>query len=453
MSIQNIMLQQTDNNYEDEETKSDVLNISIPDHWQFVKLGDVLREVDIRAEELKIVESEEIPVLSLTKNRGLIPQSERFNNRVATQVISNYKVINKGQIVYNPFVLWEGAIYALRGHEQGLVSPVYLVWEVTNADNFFLDYLLRTPQLLNEYLRVASGVVQRRRAVRKDVFLNIRIPFPPHSEQQAIAHVLQTIQETIQVRQIELKLERERKAALIDYLFTYGTRGETTKQTDIGEIPESWEIVHLRDLCVHNLGLIQTGPFGSQLHASDYKDQGIPVVNPTHLGINTIVEDSLPLISREDADRLSKHYLMEGDVLISRRGDFSRYSYITAKQAGWLCGTGCLLIRLNNSKIENQFFAISIGTDDIQSYFAYTATGTIMPNLNTKILEGIPVTLPPTRDEQHLIVNIWNACSSKITAMEKEVTLLEELFRSILEELMTGRLSTLTLIEKGETHE
>jgi type I restriction enzyme, S subunit len=202
--------------------------------------------------------------------------------------------------------------------------------------------------------------------------------------------MVKKVQSAIQARRDELKLERERKAALMEYLFTHGTRGETTKQTGIGEIPESWKVVRLGELCTNNLGLIQTGPFGSQLHASDYKAQGVPVVNPTHLGIDTVVENSLPLISEEDAMRLSKHYLIEGDILVSRRGDFSRYSYITSQQAGWLCGTGCLLIRLHNLKVDNQFFAISIGTEGIQNYLMQAATGTIMPNLNTKILEGLP---------------------------------------------------------------
>ena len=57
------------------------------------------------------------------------------------------------------------------------------------------------------------------------------------------------------------------------------------------ELPEGWQRATLRQLCANGLGVIQTGPFGSQLHASDYREAGIPVVNPTHLGFNTIQED------------------------------------------------------------------------------------------------------------------------------------------------------------------
>ena len=75
-----------------------------------------------------------------------------------------------------------------------------------------------------------------------------QIPLPPLPEQRAIAHVLQTIQEAKSTRQRELALERERKAALMDYLFSYGTKDEPRKQTEIGEIPESWEVVRLGEV-------------------------------------------------------------------------------------------------------------------------------------------------------------------------------------------------------------
>jgi len=211
-------------------------------------------------------------------------------------------------------------------------------------------------------------------------------------------------------------------------------------------MPKSWEVVELGEVCQEDLGLIQTGPFGSQLHASDYKESGIPVVNPTHMGHNVIIEERLPFISREDADRLSKHYLREGDILIARRGDFSHYSYVGAQHSGWLCGTGCLLVRLQNPQMDHYFLSVWIGTEVAQSYLNQYSVGMLMPNLNTKILQGLPVLLPPV-GEQHHIAKILQAFDSKIAALEQEVAVLDELFRAMLEELMTGRLPAVSLID------
>ena len=76
----------------------------------------------------------------------------------------------------------------------------------------------------------------------------IPLSLPPYPQQLAISKVLQTLQDAIQTRRDELNLERERKAALMEHLFTHGTRGETAKQTEFGYIPQSWELVHLGKL-------------------------------------------------------------------------------------------------------------------------------------------------------------------------------------------------------------
>src|SRR5206468_241287 len=70
-----------------------------------------------------------LEVLSLTKRWGLLPQSERFDKRIATDDVDTYKVVRTGWIVYNPYVIWEGAVHALRRAKPGIVSPVYAVWK------------------------------------------------------------------------------------------------------------------------------------------------------------------------------------------------------------------------------------------------------------------------------------------------------------------------------------
>jgi type I restriction enzyme S subunit len=309
------------------------------------------------------------------------------------------------------------------------------------ADYLYYALKYRSPHLPALAGRAAIPIVN------KSSFAKFLIPRPPLAEQRAIAHTLLTIQKAKEARQRELEFERERKAALMQYLFTYGTCNEPSKKTKIGEIPQSWRIVMLGDLCLNGLGIIQTGPFGSQLHASDYKFAGIPVVNPTHLRFNSIVDDAIPRISREKADSLSKHYLIEGDILISRRGDFSRYSYISQQYSGWFCGTGCLLIRLTHPEVDNYFLSILFSTEVIQSYLKLNAVGSIMPNLNTRILQDVPLTLPQI-EQQREIAEVLRSCDRKITALEQEAAFLDELFRAMLEELMTGRLSALPLVEE-----
>ena len=77
---------------------------------------------------------------------------------------------------------------------------------------------------------------------------NSNFPLPPLPEQRAIARALRAVQGAREARLREVALERERKAALMEHLFTHGTRGEATKMTEIGEMPESWKIIKFGDI-------------------------------------------------------------------------------------------------------------------------------------------------------------------------------------------------------------
>src|SRR3990170_224582 len=81
---------------------------------------------------------------------------------------------------------------------------------------------------------------------------------------------------------------------------------------------------------------VQTGPFGSQLHQSDYKPVGTPIITVEHLGENKILHQNLPLVSDEDRYRLNKYVIEEGDIVFSRVGSVDRRAYVGAKENGWL---------------------------------------------------------------------------------------------------------------------
>ena len=83
---------------------------------------------------------------------------------------------------------------------------------------------------------------------------------------------------------------------------------------------DSWRTVTIGELCDEGNGSVQTGPFGSQLHASDYTQDGVPVIMPTNIGENRVVEDSIARVGAEMEARLVRHRLEEGDIVYGRRG-------------------------------------------------------------------------------------------------------------------------------------
>jgi type I restriction enzyme S subunit len=164
-----------------------------------------------------------------------------------------------------------------------------------------------------------------------------------------------------------------------------------------------WLTTTLGAVCDAQGGAIQTGPFGSQLHTSDYKEFGIPVVMPTNIGEGGISEDGIARIGQADIDRLPQHVLRVGDIVFSRRGDVTKNALITHREDGWFCGTGCLKVRLGEETLANaMFISHCLRQPEVKDWLVRHAVGATMPNLNTGILAAVPLCLPPLATQREV---------------------------------------------------
>ena len=191
----------------------------------------------------------------------------------------------------------------------------------------------------------------------------------------------------------------------------------------------SWESKTLGEISLS----IQTGPFGSQLHQSDYSDDGTPVVMPKDLMNGTISEESIARVSKEHVERLEKHKIQEGDILYSRRGDVGRCAFTSEREKGWLCGTGCLKVRIDKEKAEPKFVFFQLQKAETIGWVVNHAVGSTMLNLNTSILNAAPVEVPEI-EIQRKIVSILAAYDELIENNRKQIKLLEEAARRLYKE-------------------
>jgi type I restriction enzyme S subunit len=104
--------------------------------------------------------------------------------------------------------------------------------------------------------------------------------------------------------------------------------------------------------------------------------------------------DSVAMVGSFDADRLSRHKLQAGDIVFSRRGDVERHALITEREVGWLCGTGCLLLRPGSQWESPGYLSMLLDSPRARTWLVQHAVGATMPNLNTGILGSVPVVLP-----------------------------------------------------------
>lgn len=167
-------------------------------------------------------------------------------------------------------------------------------------------------------------------------------------------------------------------------------------------------------------GGIQIGPFGSQLHAHEYVDEGIPVVMPADLGMYGLRYDRLRMVTEETAERLAKHRVRTGDILLPRRGDLNKRALVDESEAGWLCGTGSVRVRLDDAGDAPLVVGLLCSASVVQ-WLEMNAVGTTMPNLNADIVSRIPISMPEA-DKRHEYASLLSSISELSIALDAVLT-------------------------------
>lgn len=197
-------------------------------------------------------------------------------------------------------------------------------------------------------------------------------------------------------------------------------------------IPDGWRQTTLGGVCQRGGAIIQTGPFGSQLHASDYERTGVPVVPTEAIGRRRLCEDGIPRVSEATAERLARHKLKPGDILFARRGIQATglSALVESQHDGWLCGTGAILLRLNTNDVDPTYLSFWLSSDSTVSWLKAHAVGAVMPNLNESVLRQLPVLLP-LPDEQRAIASVLGSLDDKIELNRRMNETLEAMARAI----------------------
>ena len=402
----------------------------LPKEWRVVRLGEILVETNQRVRE---IEGQDIIVLSITRHFGLISQEEKFKKRVASQNLDNYKVVHRGELVYG-FPMDEGVIHFLWQYPVGAVSPVYYTWKLYNpqADAHFLDYLLKTTHLLRIYEMLQSKTVHRRRIVHPKDFINISIPLPPLPEQRAIAHVLRAVQRAKEATEGVIAALKELKKSLMQHLFTYGPVPVTERErvplqeTEIGPIPAHWQVVRLGEV-----GKVITGRTPSTARP-EYWNGHIPFITPVDLN-GMPIQVAQRFITEEGLKEAKA--LPKGAVLVSCIGYIGKVGVVDSEIAATNQQINAVIV--DSSKISNWFLAYAAMRESnlLESH----ARKTTVPILHKTNFERIPIPLPPL-PEQREIAHMLQAVDAKIAAEERRRAALEELFKTLLHALMSGRM-------------
>lgn len=213
-------------------------------------------------------------------------------------------------------------------------------------------------------------------------------------------------------------------------------------------VPNGWKLTSLGEVCS---GSLQTGPFGSQLHAHEYTDEGVPVLMPKDLINYRANNESAAKIPEHRADDLKKHALQSGDLLFSRRGDVARFALIESDYPRSLCGTGCLKATPNKAH-SPLFLSYFLQKNAVKKWLEQNAVGQTMPNMNTAILAELPLMVASSREEEDKIAKILSTWDKAISTTEKLIETSKQQKKALMQQLLTGK-KRLVNPETGEVFE
>ena len=342
-----------------------------------IKLGDFLREICI-----KTVVNNEYPVLTSSKN-GIYLQSEYFNKQVASKDNTGYKIIKKGQFTYRA-MSDTGEFYPnmLKCVDVGIVSPAYPVFEITNRDIIYpqyLQYFFRS----NTFRYNISGLEQgsTRTSIKFNKMKNIKIKLPPLLEQKKVIMILDRVGSLISKRQEQLKYFDELTKSLFIEMF-----GDPISN------PKEWKKKKCKNILT-KIGSGATPQGGSE----SYKEEGISLIRSMNVHNGRFESKDLAYIDEKQAQKLDNVNIKENDVLINITGaSVARCCIVPSDVIPARVNQHVSVLRCSDM-VNSIFLCYQIINDSYQNLLKKIGTsgGATREAITKKQIEDLEVILPP----------------------------------------------------------
>jgi type I restriction enzyme S subunit len=409
--------------------------------WPTKKIGEICEE---RKE--KNSNNERISVFTVSHIYGLIPYQKIFYKQVHSKDIKNYKIVNLYDFAFGLPTKDTLPYGMLELERKVLVSPAYIVFSVNNKNILFpkfLYYLFKTNYYKWKIIELAKSYSATRHGLplKYNRLAEIEIPLPPLPVQQKIVKILDSIQEAVEIQEKIIEKTKELKKSLMNLLFRYGTKalsiklltsyrvselesseieklGIKLKKTEIGEIPEHWEVVSLGDVC------------------RPRKEQLLPKENEIYVGLEHIDSGVIKLnrYGKGIEVKSLKNKFYPKDILYGKLRPYLDKAVIVEKEG--ISSTDLLVIRCDEKKILPLYLVNIIHTTTFLNFATNTMIGTNHPRTSWDSLKFFQFACPSISEQQE-IAEILQTIDKKIEIEKRKKELYEELFKTMLNKIMS----------------
>ena len=286
------------------------------------------------------------------------------------------------------------------------------------ANHLFYFYYLKKIKASLEVLGKGSTF----KAIVKGDLENLKVPHPSLKEQQKIAEVLSTVDEALQkTNEIIAKTERLKKC-LMQELLTKGIGHKEFKDTEIGKIPKTWQVVSIGDVCEQRNEIVQPSMNNKE-----------PFVGLEHI---TSGETRLCKFAQSVDVKSAKFRFYAGDILYGKLRPYLDKAVIA--DFNGICSTDLLVLRPKENVVK-EFLIYVLHSDDFIKYAIRTTTGTNHPRTSWSAISKFKFGLPEYSEQQN-IAKILSAVDTKLELEKKGKAKLERIKQHLMDLLLTGKI-------------
>ena len=413
---------------------------SVPSHWRDFRIKSLFRESDER------LGHREGQLLSLTRSRGLVPQSEASSRIASIEDLSKYKLCRPNDLVMNRMQAWSG-MFAVSS-KRGVVSPDYAVFRKSvEAKVIYFGFLFRTPSLVREFACLSKGIGTGFNRLYSDDFGRVRIAIPDISEQNVIVRFLKCVDRSVRryVRAKEklIRLLEEEKQAIINQAVTRGldpsVRLKASGVEWLGDVPEHWE--------VRRLGHLAT-KFGSGITprggATVYQEAGVPFLRSQNVHFDGLRTQDVARIDLKLHANLSGSHVHPGDVLLNITGaSIGRACSVPHDFGEANVNQHVCIIRTIKDLMLPGFLSSYLSIPMMQREIHFAQSGASREGLTLQSIRNFKVVTPPLGEQVQIVNYLAEITAKGGTAIERslrQIDLVHEYGTRLVADVVTGKL-------------
>lgn len=372
--------------------------------WEQRKLGEIFEESNERSSEMDI--------LSVSVSNGIYPASESDRDVNPGASLENYKIVHKGDIVYNSMRMWQGAVG--ESVYDGIVSPAYVVVRAKQeVDSRYFGYLLKRPEMLYKYLCYSQGNSKDTQTLRYERFAEIEARISIEViEQQMISRCIGKIDSLLSLHQRKLEKLKILKKAMLEKMFP--KNGAKVPEIRFSGFTDDWEQRKFSALVIRESIIAESR-------------EGLPSVEYE----DVIAEEGV--LNKDLRTKMMKKQgvvFFDTDVLYGKLRPYL-HNWLMPAFDGVAVGDWWVLRPI---EVDRSFLYRSIQTQKFDE-IANQSSGSKMPRADWKLISETEFEIPVSLEEQKAVGNYFERVDSLISLHQRKLEKLRQIKKSMLERM------------------